>query len=106
MGVEVDIQTSELRYVVMDMLDESICNCIFSAGFQCLTGQPVVVTAAFRTAGDPQRGWAGGSPERLEPNDSTKQALGWDGLSPAEVGLSADECAGGVELTELVVAPG
>lgn len=106
LGVEVDIQTSELRYVVMDMFDEPIYNCIFSADFQNLTDQPLVVTVAFRTTGDPQMEWAGGSPKRLEPNDSTKLALGWDGLSPAEVGLSENECTGGVELTELVVAPG
>ena len=106
LGVEVDIQTSGLRYVVLDMFDEPIYNCLFSADFQNLTDRPVEVTMAFRTTGDPQMDWAGGAPKKLEPSGSAKLALGWDGLTPDEVGLSEDECTGGVELTELVVASG
>lgn len=106
LGVEVDIQTSELRYAVLDMFDETIYNCIFSADFQNLTDRPVEVTMAFRTTGDPRMEWAGGAPKKLDPNGSATLALGWDGLTPDDVGLSEEECTGGVELTELVVASG
>lgn len=106
LGVEVDIQTSELRYVVMDMFDETIYNCLFSADFQNLTDRPLEVTTAFRTTGDPQMDWAAGAPRKLDPNGSATLALGWDGLTPGEVGLSEEECTGGVELTVLTVASG
>ncbi|MBB0968633.1 hypothetical protein G6016_06610 [Dietzia aerolata] len=106
LGVDVDIQTSELRYVVLDMFDEPIYNCIFSADFQNLTDQPIEVTAEFQTTGDTRLEWSSGSPNDFAPNDSTELVLGWDGLSREEVGLSEDECTGSVELTFLEVASG
>ncbi|HIW68097.1 MAG TPA: hypothetical protein H9878_08180 [Candidatus Dietzia merdigallinarum] len=106
LGVDVDIQTSELRYVVLDMFGEPIYNCIFSADFQNLTDQPIEVTAEFQTTGDTRLEWSSGSPNDFAPNDSTELVLGWDGLSREEVGLSEDECTGPVELTFLEVASG
>ena len=106
LGVEVMIEASDLRYRVMDAFGETIYNCLFSTEIRNLTDQPLEVTAAFRTAGAPHLTWDGSSPFELEPGESTERILGWDGLSAAEVGITESECAGPVELTRLVVAPG
>lgn len=106
LGVEVMIEASDLRYRVMDAFGETIYNCLFSTDIRNLTDQPLAVTAEFRTAGAPHLTWDGRSPFELEPGESTERILGWDGLSAAEVGITESECAGPVELTRLVVAPG
>lgn len=106
LGFEVSIEASDLRYRVMDAFGETIYNCLFSTDIRNLTDQPLAVTAEFRTAGAPHLTWDGSSPFELEPGESTERILGWDGLSAAEVGITESECAGPVELTRLVVAPG
>lgn len=106
LGFEVMIEASDLRYRVMDAFGETIYNCLFSTDIRNLTDQPLAVTAEFRTAGAPHLTWDGRSPFELEPGESTERILGWDGLSAAEVGITESECAGTVELTRLVVAPG
>lgn len=106
LGTEVEVGTSPLRYRVLDAFDEPIYHCLFSVELENLTDRPVAVHVGFRTAGEPGAQWTGDEPETLDPGQRSELILGWDGLSPDELGISEEQCAGPVELTRLDVAPG
>lgn len=105
LGTEVSVTTSGLRYVVLDGFSEPIYHCLFSVDLENLTDRTVELGVAFRMVGAPAAEWAG-SPMELTPGQSSERVLGWDGLSPEEVGVSEAQCEGPVELTELTVTGG
>lgn len=106
LGTQVTVSVSTLRYVVMDFLDEPIYNCVFSVDLENVSDQPLAVNPAFRSVTAPHAVWANDQLAPLAAGERSERVLGWDGLSPEEVGVTESECAGPVELTRLVVAPG